>query len=147
MRRGASPRGQRQWGEIPALRRADTRSDTCAQLLARIYGVFALKCSGCDRRVRLIAFITEPATVRQILKHASAPTTAPALAPAGSPAVRVNAQQLIGPEAVEAIPKLEFDQTANLTADAGHDSLVADAGAHADAEPMPELEFDQTLGW
>ncbi len=27
---------------------------------------------------------------------------------------------------------------------AGHDRLVADAGAHAHAEPVPELEFDQT---
>ncbi len=45
------------------------------------------------------------------------------------------------------IPELEFDQTANLTAEAGHERLVADAGAHADAEPVPELEFDQTVGW
>ena len=35
-----------------------------AELLARVYGVFALKCSGCGGRVRLIGFITEPATVR-----------------------------------------------------------------------------------
>ena len=54
-------------------------------------------------------------------------------------------QQLAAPEAVEAIPELEFDQTANLTEEAGHDRLVAEAGA--DAEPTPELEFEQTLGW
>lgn len=55
-------------------------------------------------------------------------------------------QELAAPEAVfESIPELEFDQTANLTAEAGHDRLVADA--HAAAEPIPELEFDQTLGW
>ncbi len=59
--------------------------------------------------------------------------------------MEVIAQQLIAPEAVEAIRELEFDQTANLPAEAGHDRLVADAGA--DAEPVPELEFDQTLGW
>ena len=49
----------------------------------------------------------------------------------------------------EAIPEIEFDQTANLTAEAGHDRLVAGAGADADAdaEPIPELEFDQTVGW
>ncbi len=41
-----------------------------AQLLARLYGVFALKCSGCGGRVRLIGFITELATVRQILAQA-----------------------------------------------------------------------------
>jgi hypothetical protein len=67
--------------------------------------------------------------------------------------VEANAQQLIAPEAVEAIPEIEFDQTANLTAEAGHDRLVAGAGvdadadADADAEPIPELEFDQTVGW
>ena len=96
-------------------------------------------------RVRLIGFITEPATVRQILAHAGEATTAPAIAPARSPPVEVNAQQLIGPEAVEAIPELEFDQTANLAAEAGRDPLVGDAGG--DAELIPELEFDQTLGW
>ena len=80
--------------------------------------------------MRLIGFITEPAT-------------APAIEPA--PPVEVNAQQLIAPEAAEAIPELEFDQTANLAAEAGHDPLVGDAGE--DAELIPELEFDQTLGW
>ena len=116
-----------------------------AQLLARIYGVAPLKCSGCGGRVRVVGFITEPATVRQILAHVGEPTTVPAIAPARSPPVAVNAQQLIAPEAVEAIPELEFDQTANQAAEAVHDRLVADAGAHA--VPIPDLEFDQTLGW
>ena len=84
---------------------------------------------------------------------AGEPTTAPAIVPARSPPVEVNALQLIAPEAVEAVPELEFDQTANLTAEAGHDRLVAGAGAgagagaDADAEPIPELELDQTMGW
>jgi len=48
-------------------------------------------------------------------------------------------QQLAAPEAVlEAIPELEFDQTANLAAEAGHDRLVAGA----DAEKIPNLKFD-----
>ena len=55
-------------------------------------------------------------------------------------------QELAAPEAVfEAIHELEFDQTPNLRAEAGHDRLGHDAGV--DAEPIPELEFDQTLGW
>ena len=55
-------------------------------------------------------------------------------------------QRLAAPEAVfEAIPRLEFHQTANQRAEAGHDRLLHDAGI--DAEPIPELEFDQTLGW
>jgi len=45
----------------------------------------------------------------------------------------------------EAIHGLEFDQTANLTAEAGPERLLHDGGI--DAEPIPELEFDQTLGW
>ncbi len=116
-----------------------------AELLARVYGVFALKCSGCGGRVRLIGFITEPATVRQILAHVGEPTTAPAIAPARSPPVGANAQQLIAPEAVEAIPEIEFDQTANLTAETGDNQWTSPVGA--DAEPVPELEFDQTVGW
>ena len=32
-----------------------------------------------------------------------------------------------------------------VLAEAEHDRLVVDAGA--DAEPIPDLEFDQTLGW
>ena len=50
------------------------------------------------------------------------------------------------PKAVfEAIHEPEFDQTANLAAEAGHDRVLYDAGI--DAEPIPELEFDQTFGW
>ena len=119
---------------------ADTRTVAGAHL----WGV-GLKCSGCGGRVRLVGFITEPVTVRQILAHFGEPTTAPVIAPARSPPVEANAQQLIGSEAAEAIPELEFDQTANQAAEAVHDRLVADAGANA--EPIPELEFDQTLGW
>ena len=78
---------------------------------------------------------------------AGEPTTAPAIAPARSPPVEANAQQLIAPEAVEAIAEIEFDQTANLTAEAVHDRTMADAGAHAAAESILEREFNQTLGW
>jgi len=118
-----------------------------AQLLARIYGVFALKCSGCGGRVRLVGFITEPATVRQILEHVGESTIAPAIAPARSPPLEMEfAQRLAAPEAVfEAIPELEFDQTENLTAEAGHDRLLRNAGV--DAEPNQGLGCDQTLGW
>ena len=54
-------------------------------------------------------------------------------------------QQLAAAEGVfEAIPELEFDQTANLAAEAGHDQWTHPAGAGA--EPILKLEFDQTLG-
>ena len=116
-----------------------------AQLLARIYGVFALQCSRCGGRVHLVGFITESATVRQILEHVGERTTTPAIAPARSPPLAMNGQLLAAPEGVfEAIPELEFYQTANLVAEAGHDQWTHRAGA--DAEPVPDLEFDQTLG-
>ena len=55
-------------------------------------------------------------------------------------------QELAAPGAAfEVIPELEFDLTANLAAESGHDWVLHDAGI--DAEPIPELEFDQTLGW
>ena len=54
-------------------------------------------------------------------------------------------QELAAPKAVfEAIHELEFDQTANQTAEAGHERLLHDAGVAA--EPKPEVEFGQTLG-
>ena len=57
----------------------------------------------------------------------------------------MNGQQLAAPDRVfEAIPELELDWTANLAAEAGHDQWTHRAGA--DAEPVPDLEFDQTLG-
>ena len=116
-----------------------------AQLLARIYGVLALQCSRCGGRVHVVGFITEPATMRQILEHVGERTTAPAIAPARSPPLAMNGEQLAAPEwVIEAIPELEFDQTLNLVAEAAHDQRTLLAGAAA--EPIPELEFDQTLG-
>ena len=57
----------------------------------------------------------------------------------------VNAHQLIAPEVVEAIPEIEFDQTANLIAEAGDNQWTSPVGANA--EPVLEREFDQTVGW
>ena len=55
-------------------------------------------------------------------------------------------QELAAPVAVfEAIHELEFDQTPNLRGEARHDRLLHDAAI--DGELIPELEFDQTLGW
>ena len=91
-----------------------------AQLLARIYGVFALQCSRCGWREHMVGFITESALMRQILEHVGERTTVPVIAPARSPPLALNGLQLAAPEWVfEAIPELEFDQTANHAAEAG----------------------------
>ncbi len=67
--------------------------------------------------------------------------------PARSPPLEMKIGQRLGaPEAVfEAIPELEFDQTANRRAEAGLDRLGHDAGV--DAEPNQGLGCDPTLGW
>ena len=58
--------------------------------------------------------------MRQILEHVGERTTSPAIAPAISPPQAMKGEQLAAPEWVfEAIPELEFDQTANLAAEAG----------------------------
>ena len=116
-----------------------------SQLLARMNGVFALQCRRSGGRMHLVGFTTEPATVRQILEHVGERITTLVLVPTRSPPLAMNGQQLAAPEWVlEAIPELEFDQTANLADDAGHDRwphpVCADAG------PIPELDSDQTLG-
>ncbi len=145
--RGARHPGQRQCAQILATRAGDPARYLWAQLLARIYGVHPLKCSGCGGRIRLVGLITEPATVVQILEHVGEPTSAPVIVPARSPRLEMKIGQRLGaPEAVfEAIPELEFDQTANRRAEAGHDRLGHDAGV--DAEPNQGLGCDQTLGW
>ncbi len=72
-----------------------------AQLLARIYGVLALNCSGCGGRMRLVGFITVPAAVRQILEYVGEPTSAPATTLARSPPLEMKiGQELVAPEAV-----------------------------------------------
>ena len=95
--------------------------------------------------MHLVGFSPVPAPVRQIMEHVGERTTAPAIAPARSPPLALNGQQLAAPVGVfEAIPELEFDQTANLAAEAGRDQWTHPAGTAA--ELTPDLEFDHTLG-
>jgi hypothetical protein len=50
-------------------------------LLARIYETRPLSCPRCQGEMRLIAFLTAPASIRAILAHLGEPTTPPPLAP------------------------------------------------------------------
>ena len=95
--------------------------------------------------MHLVGFITQPAPVWQILEHVGERPTALVIALARSPPLVTNRQQLAAPEGVsEAVPEQELYHTPNLVAEAGPDPWTHSAGA--DAEPIPELEFDQTLG-
>lgn len=56
-----------------------------ARLLARTWGVDALKCERCGGRMQVLAALIDPSVVRKILEHLGLPTAPPALAPARWP--------------------------------------------------------------
>jgi len=56
-----------------------------AMLIARIYEALPLLCPRCGHSMKIIAFITEPQSVRRILRHLGEPTEPPPLQPARAP--------------------------------------------------------------
>src|SRR5439155_5691854 len=52
-----------------------------AMLLARIYEMFPLVCPHCGVSMRIIAFVTDTASVTRILQHFGEPTQPPRVAP------------------------------------------------------------------
>jgi hypothetical protein len=94
----------------PARRRAARYA--WALLLARIYEVFPLLCPLCGAEMRIIAFITDGPTVRDILAHCGEPTAPPRIAPARGPPLWNLPDAGPGgfdPHAQPA-PEVEFDQ-------------------------------------
>jgi hypothetical protein len=88
-----------------------------AMLLARIYEVFPLRCTHCGADMRIIAFITDGPTVRDILGHCGEPTAPPRIAPARGPPLWA-------------------------AGDAEHDPA-----ADPLLQPAPAFEFDQRIAW
>jgi hypothetical protein len=56
-----------------------------AARIARIYEVFPLLCQLCGGQMRIIAFITHSADIRQILDHIAVESEPPSLSPARGP--------------------------------------------------------------
>jgi len=95
----------------PAHRRAARH--TWALLLARIYEVFPLVCPRCGGAMRIIAFITDASTIRNILVHLGEPTAPPRIAPARGPPLWAAADAEHDPAAdplLQCVPAFEFDQ-------------------------------------
>jgi len=65
---------------IPRLNRLPS-----AVLLKRVFLVDVLECPKCKGRMKILAAVTEPGSVRRVLKHLVLPTEAPRLRPARSP--------------------------------------------------------------
>jgi hypothetical protein len=76
-----------------------------AVLIARIYEVFPLLCPLCGGQMRIIAFITYSADIRQILEHIGVETEPPRITPARGPPLwdECDAQAA---EGVEPVPRL-----------------------------------------
>ena len=94
-----------------------------AVLIARIYEVFPLVCPICGGQMRIIAFITHSADIRQILEHIGVESEPPHISPARGPPLweECDAQ---GGEGVEVEPDW-----------------------HLAAQPAPDYEVDQRVNW
>jgi hypothetical protein len=95
-----------------------------AVLIARIYEVFPLLCPICGAQMRIIAFITHSADIRQILDHIGVASEPPQISPARGPPL--------------------WDDGGDAQTDAGvHDEPDWDLAA----QPAPDYEGDQRVSW
>ena len=83
-----------------------------AVLLARLFETFPLECPRCGGEMRLLAFVTEGATIQRILTHIGEPTQAPVAKPArGPPAWDLEPEPGMDWEGqISPEPEFEFDQ-------------------------------------
>ncbi len=90
-------------------------SSLWAMLLARIYECFPLLCPHCGAEMRIIAFVTEPASIQRILNHIGEPITPPQIPCARAPPLETPIDQDpdYDPTAPEPSPDYEFDQRIN----------------------------------
>ena len=94
-----------------------------AVLIARIYEVFPLLCPMCGGQMRIIAFITNSADIRQILEHIGVDSEPPHIAPARGPPLWDGSDAQVGESA-----QIEPDW-----------DLVE--------QPEPDFEVDQRVKW
>jgi hypothetical protein len=82
-------------------------------LLARTYEVFPLLCPRCGDEMRIITFVTDASTIRDLLAHCDEPTAPPRIAPARGPPLWEAADAAHDPAAdplLQRAPAFAFDQ-------------------------------------
>ena len=94
-----------------------------AVLIARIYEVFPLLCPNCGGQMRLIAFITHSADIRQILDHIGVESEPPHITPARGPPLWA------GCDAPE------------------DDGVQGEPDWDLAVQPAPDFEVDQRVSW
>ena len=97
--------------------------DLWAVLIVRFYEVFPLLCPICGGQMRIIAFITHGADIRQILNHIGVDAEPPRITPARGPPLWDGCDAPMG-EGVEVEP--DWDEA---------------------AQPVPDFEVDQRISW
>ena len=93
-------------------------------LIARIYEVFPLLCPICGGQMRIIAFITHSADIRQILDHIGVDSELPHISAARGPPLWDDCGDAQMGESVEVEP-----------------------GWDMAAQPAPDYEVDQRINW
>ena len=96
-----------------------------AVLIARIYEVFPLLCPICGGPMRIIAFITYSADIRQILDHIGVDAEPPRITPARGPPLWDGCDTQMG-EGVDDEIEPDWDEA---------------------AQPAPDFEADQRVSW
>lgn len=93
-----------------------------AVLIARIYEVFPLVCSICGGQMRIIAFITRSADIRQILDHIGVGAEPPRITPARGPPLWDGCDAQMG-EGLDVVP--DWDEAAQVAPDDEVDQRVS----------------------
>jgi hypothetical protein len=96
-------------------------------LIASIYEVFPLLCPKCGEQMRLIAFITNSADIRQVLEHIGIDSEPPRIAPARGPPLWEDCDA-------------QTDDGAHIEPDWATDWDGA-------AQPEPDYEVDKRVNW
>ena len=96
--------------------------DLSAVLIARICEVFPLLCPLCGEQMRIIAFITYSADIRQILEHIGAETEPPRTTPARGLPLWDGADAQVG-DGVDVAP--DWDEVAQVAPDFDVDQRVS----------------------
>ena len=93
-------------------------------LIARIYEVFPLVCPLCAGQMRIIAFITQSADIRQILDHIGVESEPPKISPARGPPLWEDCCDAQVGEGTQVEPDWDLA-----------------------AQPAPDYEVDQRITW
>ena len=96
-----------------------------AALMARIYAVFPLLCPICGGQMRIIAFNTYSADIRQILEHIGVDSEPPSITPARGPPLWDGAGAQAG-EGFEPAP--EWDQECQAAQNVELDQRISGLG-------------------